>query len=691
MMLMSARKWSVSARCLCRMAAVSFLAFGLARALHAAEPYTSHPPQRPLPEARRIALGEGPVYFVDAARGDDRNEGSKQRPWQSLQYAVRNLKPGDTLLARGGVYHEKVYLVRSGTEAAPIRIAAYPGELPILDGGIPEFLEDPANSWVPLDGATEGEFVSTSRFLDADRRAVPTQFLPGSWEPLWGKEEQRPLALGHFADSMVPLHGYRVVEDLRSDNELQPSSKNEGAVYCGPGLWLNRETGRIHIRLAHHQMPGLGDRAYRGETDPRKVPLVIAAGFGDDVLRIQGIRHVRFEGFVVRGATGSPAVHVYGAHDVVLDHVTVYGGFPALLVNATQNLRVTHCAFRGLAAPWSGRSHMKYRGTASYQVVFQNAQPFNENIEIAFCEFTDDHDALFLRYVKELNFHHNLVDNFNDDGLECGAKLGWHSMKIHHNRIGACLGVLQQHEIAPDESPQTHQPGSGLYIFRNVFDQRDGVYYQLPSEADPSGGFLRSEGHLLSDHGSPVYPVMRVYHNTFLRNEPVWRDYFLFGLGGRGFKHTERDVFNNLFVQADRIPGAVVLGKEAGALREGGNLLWGVSQSEPTVAAKHFSKLRASAVFLDSKRHYAAGWTTDDLVADPQLVRWQATADSSADLRLRELSPAIDAGIVLPVDWPDPVRELDRGAPDIGAVAFGQGAWGVGVDGRWSVFGGRLP
>lgn len=32
-------------------------------------------------------------------------------------------------------------------------------------------------------------------------------------------------------------------------------------------------------------------------------------------------------------------------------------------------------AYRGSAAPWSGRAHMKYRGTASYQVLLQNNQP----------------------------------------------------------------------------------------------------------------------------------------------------------------------------------------------------------------------------------------------------------------------------------------------------------------------------
>lgn len=650
--------------------------------------FQSHPPQRPLPKASKGAPLNEPAYFVDPTNGADTNDGSQANPWKTMQHGVQQLKPGMTLYLREGVYHEQVYLTRSGTEESPIVIAAYPGELPILDGGLPEFLISPEISWEPAPNGVAGEYISTKTYPKAANRRIPDQFLPGAWEPLWGIEDQRPLALGHFADSMVPLHGYRTRDDLQSANEFWPKSKKEGAVYCGPGLWFNRETNRIHVRLAHHKLPGLGERAYRGETDPRKLPLVVAAGFGEDVLRINGIKHVRIEGLVLRGATGSPMIHLYGSEDIHLDHLAIFGGFPALLVNASQDIRVTHSAFRGLAAPWSGRAHMKYRGTASYQIVLKNDQPYNEKIEFAFCEFTDDHDFAFLRYAKNLQFHHNFVDNFNDDGLECGAKLGWHTIGIHHNRIGACLGVLQQHEIAPNESPATHLSGSGLFIYRNVFDQRAGVYYHLPSEPDPSGSFLHAEGHLLSDHGSPTYPVMRIYHNTFLRREPVWRNYFLFGLAGRGMRDTERDVFNNLYVQENGVPGTVILGKEASPLREGGNLLWGL-QAQSTDRGDPFGKFRKSPLFKDSQRFYEPGWTTNDLVADPQLVKLIDDPSKASDLRLSPNSPAIDAGVPLPNDWPDPLREADENKPDIGAIPVGVKPWGVGVEGRMSVFGGR--
>src|SRR5262245_20309798 len=114
------------------------LAFGAAPAV--GQPtYSSHAPMRPLPVASTYPLEKGPTYFVDAAKGDDKHDGSEARPWKTIQHGVSRLKPGDTLYLRGGTYYEKVRLTRSGTAEAPIVIASYPGELAVLDGGLREF------------------------------------------------------------------------------------------------------------------------------------------------------------------------------------------------------------------------------------------------------------------------------------------------------------------------------------------------------------------------------------------------------------------------------------------------------------------------------------------------------------------------------------------------------------------------
>src|SRR5262249_1520568 len=166
------------------------------------------------------------------------------------------------------------------------------------------------------------------------------------------------------------------------------------------------------------------------------------------------------------------------------------------------------------------------------------------------------------------------------------------------------------------------------------------------------------------------------------------RDQFLFGLGVLGLDRTERDVFNNVFVQMDRVPGVKFVGlKQARDLREGGNLLWGMKEG-PALKGDPFAKFRASALFADSRKRYEPGWTTQDRIANPRFIK--PPADSSpADLRLQAESPAVNAGQPLPAGLPDPLREADQGEPDIGALPYGIEAWGVGVDGRLALFSGE--
>jgi hypothetical protein len=321
-------------------------------------------------------------------------------------------------------------------------------------------------------------------------------------------------------------------------------------------------------------------------------------------------------------------------------------------------------------------------------VILRDDQPRNEKIEFAYCEFTDDHDFAFLRPVTNLQFHHNFVDNFNDDGLETGPKLRDHTLFVYQNRIGRCLIPLTQHEIAPDESPRDHDPATGLFLFRNVFDMRGGTYKGPPEQPEPSGAYLSGEGHLVGDHGSPTWTVMHAYHNVFLRDTPVFRDYFLFGLGAQGLRNTERDVFNNVFVQTASVPGAGFAGiEQAGDVREGGNLLWSPASSGVS-SEEHFAEFRASRLSADSRTRFEPGWTTQDRVDDPRFTSLPSVATSPADLRLSDSSPAIDTGVPIPAEWPDPLREADAAEPDVGVIPYGSDPWGVGVDGRIPLFGG---
>src|SRR5947207_15651733 len=66
----------------------------------------SHPPMRPLPKPSVRPLGSENLRYADAGKGDDGNDGSRDKPWKTVRHALTRLKPGDTLLLRGGTYYE---------------------------------------------------------------------------------------------------------------------------------------------------------------------------------------------------------------------------------------------------------------------------------------------------------------------------------------------------------------------------------------------------------------------------------------------------------------------------------------------------------------------------------------------------------------------------------------------------------
>ncbi|MGH7127003.1 MAG: right-handed parallel beta-helix repeat-containing protein, partial [Planctomycetaceae bacterium] len=552
--------------------------------------WTSHPPMRPLPAASKRPLGDGPAVFVDAARGDDRHDGSKDRPWKTLAHAIGRLEPGETLYLRGGTYYESVKVKAAGTADAPITVRAFPGELAILDAGHREFYESPASAWEPVPDGAPGEFRSVNRY-------------------------ERGGGAGNFGDSLVPLHRYLNFHDLRSKNELWHKGLSDRAddpngLYCGPGVRRDPQTGRIHVRLAHTQLDGLGDRHYRGETDPRKVPLVVA---GEDyALSIAASKHLIVQDLVIRGAQRA-AVLVENSSDVRLEGVTLYGTASALRTAKTERLTLVDSRLRGHAAPWHSRAHHKYRAGAGY-LVLANGQDF----EFARCEFTDHHDGILLKDAENVLFHHNLVDHFNDDGVELGPKRTTGRMLIHQNLIRRCLLAFSLHG-GRNPPPVEAAPGSGCYISRNVIDLREGIYKGPPTEPDPSGAYLNTVGHVASDHGGPLWPVCYVYHNTLLLGEDSWRDYYAFGWS-KATRGTTRRVYNNIFVQIDGLPGLnFSMVETTHDFAAGGNLLWGLREG-PAAGSEFFAAFRKTPKYQESRLRHPPGWTTTDLFADPKFA-----------------------------------------------------------------------
>src|SRR5262245_49595805 len=70
------------------------------------------------------------TYYVDGAGGDDSNEGTLLKPFESINRGTQVLRPGDTLYIRAGTYSESLRnSIPSGSSwSAPVTLAAYSGE-----------------------------------------------------------------------------------------------------------------------------------------------------------------------------------------------------------------------------------------------------------------------------------------------------------------------------------------------------------------------------------------------------------------------------------------------------------------------------------------------------------------------------------------------------------------------------------
>lgn len=145
---------------------------------------------------------------------------------------------------------------------------------------------------------------------------------------------------------------------------------------------------------------------------------------------------------------------------------------------------------------------------------------------------------------------------------------------------------------------------------------------------------------------------------------------------------TTRRVFNNLFVQVEGLKDLNFTALTADDdFQSDGNLYWAVREG-PKYAGDFFSKFRQSPLFAASQKQYAPGWSANERFADPKFVSLDADGKRPLDVRLRDDSPAMHAGIALPAEWPDPLRPGGGVRPDIGALPHGGKPFTVGVRGR---------
>ena len=623
----------------------------------------SHPPLRQnLPVSDR-PLESGRHYFVNPKDGDDSAAGSKEAPWKTISHGVKQLQPGDTLCLREGIYYENVYLAAHGTQDKPITVRGYPGERAILDGSLREFTESPETAWEPVKDGAPGEYQSAQKYANA--RDV----------------------LGSFGDSLIGLQTYYHAMDLKSEGEFphwaDPENRDTTDIdplYCGPGLWYDEQTGRIHCRLTHTHLPEPISN-YTGETDPRKLPLIISP-FRSIPLFVDGAQHVRVQDLVIRGG-GYTAVLIDHVQDIAFNGITLWCGTYGMQIWGTTDLRVTNSGFYGSVAPWTfrgdgskrdypGRPHRNISRFNTHALIEMDsggessvfATPQNDRWEFAYCHFADAHDGVYLGGVN-VKFHHNLLESFQDDGIYLSPMYLRHRLDkvdpeihVYENIFRGMLTALAFGGSEPDTRDTA-------FIYRNVFDLTYPVQTGRPGSADKPPGI--SYGKLMGDHGSPPWPAMNIYHNTIIAHDGS-RDASMSAVNAAHATRLRR-VFNNIFYHQARLSGFCGVATETGAISDG-NLYWSPNSTDQT-AEGLFRRYRSSPAFEEGKQVYEPGSTTNSLVADPQLIKVVTEQPQENDYRLQKSSPAVNAGVPLPDGWPDTLQNADKGKPDIGAYPLG--------------------
>ncbi len=632
--------------------------------------YLSHPPIRPMPVASTRPMGDGPAYYV-APNGDNSNDGSKEKPWKTINFAMTRLQAGDTLYLRGGTYFENVYCAIAGTAEKPITFRSFPGEIAVLDGGIPEFENDPADAWEPVTVGGEGEYRS--------KKAYPNI---------------RDVT-GRFGDSLIGLQTYWHPEDLRTRNEVASGNGDDeetgrDVIYCGPGVWYNRDTSHIHVRLAPTHFDNRLISNYTGESDPRKLPIIITP-FASVPLYLDLAQHIRFLDLVIRGG-GLNTVRMNFGMDIDFDHVIIYAGTYGMRAKGSGPVQFTNSAIYGGIGPWTtylenglhifsptytdpysnGSGPTLHRNTerlAGHALMvlegFEEsdifAYPFNNHWEIAYSEFADGSDGIYPD-GNTMMIHDNWVGNMQDDAIYLSGPTRYVSdnMHLYRNYVTGCTTAFAMHGRSG--------PEGSIYLYANVVDTRYIGSGRMRTtnlkDVKPYGG------NFFFMHGSSKMSSVESYY-LFNNTAILWGDrpLFLGGAWGATSPASTRQAANNIFVYMGAYPGSDVVGPKDPAETKkiwiDGNLHWSPDKDAP-------------ADYLKKAQVY--GWELHGSTGSPSFLRFNESPDATNDYRV---GPGLAEGTAIPI--PAAVEaKLQKGVigRNIGAFQAGESVRRVGIDGR---------
>ncbi|WP_269542725.1 right-handed parallel beta-helix repeat-containing protein [Cerasicoccus fimbriatus] len=539
--------------------------------------------------------------------GDDAATGAKDAPLATIQAAIDRVKAGGEIRVQPGVYRERLVISEGGTVEQPIRIVGEAGA--VIDGSVPVDVK-----WEEAADIGPGVWLTRMPF---DPRCVTVD--------------------GQF---FTLLNQQRVTAKSGAKPEWQwttifregINAKGRGATWDGiNGLGFYLTDGdRFYVRL-------------KDQANPAEATFTFSPN--EPAVKVSGASYVEISGFEIRNTP--LGVGVVNASHVVVDGCRIGPTRDGVRFgHGSRDCTVRYCEiFQNPYSNYLPKENSWETWTAHKRGGWYDMRGVMIDQTLGGHEIHDNHihdqwDGIsstgwdhwrstaeermgWTQYNQNLNIHHNLIEDMNDDSLEPNsAEINgqWHDNLVLRSRCALRVKVI---DVGP------------LYLYRNLFaDNREDIRFYGELELNPA----------------EVY----IYHNTSTARTAIMSNKV------RGIGTPNYHVYNNLFYA----------GRWWGNTGESVDPNWtgdyNVFVRQPDSSSWDASKALAEKLSMDVHSR----WVEDDQLPFVSL--------EPLDLALTEQSPARGAGIdlksVFGRDLPGFEADIANPAlrPDAGALPYGQ-------------------
>jgi len=542
------------------------------------------------------------TYYV-SPNGNDSNTGlAITASWRTLQYAVDQLSAGDILYMRGGSYYEdRVNITVNGTATDPILIKAYPGELPVLDNRIPEFLNSDNNSeWQVYDPVVN---VYES-----------TQVFPDGWKAYGFLEE-----LGEY----YHLVTYKSYAALSAATEDWTAS---GETYVGPGVFFNDSTGRIYIKLDRPSEAAVF-QAFTSpiNNDPRQNIIHLGLKHRGLLFR-DNTEHIIIDGLTIHSF--EECIRVYSGSNLTFKNMSIWAGQYGLLLfdTAGANYLIDSVDFNMHLPDWVARADMKTPPSPASNIKLTAMVARGSNVEISHCNFYGTHDAIVSSRANDLVFPYNYMET-QDDATQIGTDV--YNVEFSYNMV---IGAGPSHQGTPALNPFI----GADYYHHNIIDFSTPIFF---ARNDPDsllkpkyrnnplkgGGIFGVHG---KSHAANPDP-WKIYNNTLIGRSRVSVSDHKFDNWIQGNVGVTHEFYNNIAILVDDwffYRGSYV---EEGEEIFDHNIYHRLTEADmefrrrlnedPNLNYATLDEFLSSPEFVASQSYYPPGWDANSRVGDPLL------------------------------------------------------------------------